>query len=96
LRGAEGTGVKAISTTDAKVFVVQHDTVVGGVKTVHRTYCSTGRIRAVHAGHRNGLLTPLTVFEGHHPTPVDSPGNVMLVVARRDTGIAFDTSLHIT
>src|SRR6185295_5923236 len=59
LRGAERTGVEAVTAADAQVLGVQHHAVGGGVEARHRTDRGARRVGAVHAGHRDRALAGL-------------------------------------
>ena len=37
----------------------------------------------------------IAVTDGHHPAPVDAPGNVILVLARGHASVAFDAALGV-
>jgi hypothetical protein len=50
----------------------------------------------MHAGNRYGFLSRFSVVEGDHPTAVDAPGNLVLVLASRDTTVALDTAIGVT
>jgi hypothetical protein len=96
LRSTERTGIKTISASDAQILVVEHNAVIGGVKTVHRTDGGTRGIRAMHAGYGYGFFTPFTVSDGDDVSPVHPPWNFMFVVAGRNTGITLDAAFDIT
>jgi hypothetical protein len=66
LRRAEGAGVEAVAAADAEVLGVQHHAFLGLVEAVHRADRHAGRVRAVHAGHRDRALAGLAVVDGHH------------------------------
>src|SRR5690606_27550416 len=70
-------------------------TVVGLVEAVHRADGHAGRVGAVHAGDRDGALAGLAVIDGDDAAPVHAPGNLMLVLAGRDAGVAFDAALGV-
>src|SRR3546814_7293789 len=74
---------------------MQHHTVAGLVEAVHRTDRHAGCVGAVHAGHRDGTLAGLAVVDGDDAAPVHAPGNLMLVLAGRDAGVALDAALGV-
>src|SRR6185437_11110949 len=90
-----GTGVEAVAAADALVLGVQHHAIVGGVDAVDRADRHAGRVGAMHAGHGYRAFARQPVIDGHHATPVDAPGHLMLVLAGGDAGIAFDAALGI-
>src|SRR5690606_8461109 len=81
LRRAEGTGIEAVAAADAQILVMEDHAFGGLVEAVDRTHRHAGRIRAVHAGHRDRLLARQAVVERHHPAPVHAPGHLVLVLA---------------
>src|SRR3546814_17854011 len=64
-------------------------------RSIDRADRRAWRISAVHAGHRDGALARLAVVEGDDPAPMNAPGNVVLVLAGRRAGIAFDAALGV-
>ncbi|MFK4568593.1 hypothetical protein ABIF94_000029 [Bradyrhizobium ottawaense] len=95
LRRPEGTGVEAIAAADAEILGVQHHGIRRGVETVHRTHGRARRVRAVHAGHRDRALARFAVVDGDDAAPVDAPGHLVFVLARRDAGVAFDAPVSV-
>src|SRR3546814_9811107 len=71
---------------------MQHHPVAGLVEAVYRTDRHAGCVGAVHAGHRDRPFTGLAVVDGDDAAPVYAPGNLMLVLAGRDAGVALDRS----
>jgi hypothetical protein len=49
----------------------------------------------VHAGYRDRTLTGLAIFNGHHASTVDAPGDFMLILAGRYAGITLDAAFGI-
>src|SRR5208337_9853 len=92
---AEWAGVEAIAAADAEVLGVQHHAVGRGVEAVHRADRLAGRVGAMHAGHGDRALTRLAVIDGHHTAAVDSPRNLVLVLAGGDAGVALDATVGI-
>src|SRR5262245_60613567 len=74
---------------------MQHHAVGSRVEAVHRTNGGTGRIRAVHAGHRHRAFARFAVVDGDHPAAVDAPGHLVLVLAGSDAGIALDATIDV-
>ena len=95
LRRAKGARIKAITTPDAEVLGVEHHPFLVLVKAVCRADRHTGRIGTVHAGHRDRPFTGVTIIDGDHAAAVDAPGHFMLVLTRRDTGVAFNAALGV-
>src|SRR5580704_6471445 len=89
-------GVEAIAAADAQILGMEHDAVVARENTVHRTDRRAGRVSAVHAGHGHRALAGLAVVDGDDAPPVDAPGNLVLVLAGGDAGIAVDTAFGVT
>ena len=83
---AEGLGADAAAVLDA---IRVEDAAVHGADR------HTGRIGTVHAGHRDGLLARNAVIECHDATSIDAPGDLVLVLAGGNTGIAFDAAFCV-
>src|SRR5690606_34489440 len=96
LRRPERTGVEAVAAADAEVLGVQDHAFVGLVEAVDRTDRHARRVGAVHAGHGDRALARLAVVDGHHAAAVHAPGDLVLVLARRDAGVALDAALGVT
>src|SRR4029077_14470688 len=93
---AERAGVEAVAAADAQVLVVQHHALFGAVEAVDRANRHAGRVRAVHAGDRDRLLgADDTVVEGHDPTAVNPPGNLLLLLAGGHAAVALDAALGV-
>jgi hypothetical protein len=75
---------------------MQNHTLFGAVEAIHRADRHARRIRAMHAGHRNGTLTRNAIVDRDHPAAVHAPGYFMFLLACRHAAIAFDATLGIT
>src|SRR3569623_811008 len=96
LRRAERTGIGAVAAADTDILVVQHHAFIGAVEAIDRAHRHAWRVRAVHAGDRNRSFLPdHAVVDRHHATPIDAPGNLVFILARRHAAIAFDAALGI-
>src|SRR3546814_9334872 len=93
LRCAKRAGIEAVAAADAEVLGTQHTAIGGLVEAVHWADRHAGRVRAVHAGDRDGALAGLAVVDGDDAAPVHAPGNLMLVLAGRDAGVALDAEI---
>src|SRR3546814_6552431 len=71
-------GIEAVAAADAEVLGMQHNAIGGLVEAVHWADRHAGRVRAVHAGDRDGALAGLAVVDGDDAAPVHAPGNLML------------------
>src|SRR3546814_15979417 len=74
---------------------MEHNAVGGLVEAIHGADRDAGRVRAVHAGYRDGALAVLAVVDGDDAAPVHAPGNLMLVLAGRDAGVALDAAIGV-
>jgi hypothetical protein len=95
LRSAERTSHKAVTTTDAGLFVNQHDAIVTLVDRTNRTDCLARRIGTMHARYRNGSLTRFSLIKGNHPTTVDANGDMISFLTGGDTTAAIDAPINI-
>src|SRR5262249_58178859 len=95
LRCPERTRIEAIAAADAQILGVKHDTVVRRVDAIHWAHRRAWGVGAVHTGHGDGTLAWPAVIEGDNATPVDAPGHLVLVLPRRDTGIALDPTVAV-
>src|SRR6202140_4592810 len=95
LRRSERARIEAIAATDAQVLVMQDDAFLGLVKTIDRAYRHARRIRAVHARDRDRALARHAVVDGNHASSIDSPGNVVLLLAGGDAAVALDAALGV-
>ena len=92
---SERTSIRAIAAADAQVLRMEDHAICGLIDAVDRAYGDARRIRAVHAADGNRPFARPAVIQGDHPPPVDPPGDLMLVLARRHARIAFDAALGI-
>jgi hypothetical protein len=74
---------------------MQHNTVRGSVETVNRTDGSARCVGTVHTGNGHGSFTTLTIQQGYHMPPVYSVGDIMFIIAGRDTAIAFNATFGV-
>src|SRR5207244_5065989 len=95
LRRGERTGVETIAAADAQVLRVQHHRVGGGEEAAHRTHRRAWRVGAMHAGHRDRALARLAVVDGDDAPAVDAPGDLVLVLAGGDAGVALDAAIGV-
>src|ERR1700681_4115876 len=74
---------------------MQHDSFFGLIKTVDRAYGHARRVRTVHARDRDRALARHAVVDGNHAPSIDSPGNVVLLLAGGDAAVALDAALGV-
>src|SRR5258705_1597632 len=95
LRRPERAGIEAIAAADAQILVVQHDAVFGRIDADDRANGRTGRVDAMHAGHRYRALARFSVIDGNDAPPVDSPRHLILVLGGSDAGVAIDAAVRV-
>jgi len=91
----EWARVEAISATNAEVLRVENHPLLCLVDAVNRAHCNAGCVGTVHTRNRDRAFARLTVVNRNDATPVDAPGNLVLVFTRGDAGVAFDAALRV-
>jgi hypothetical protein len=74
---------------------MQHHGIGRRIKAIDRTNGCAWRVRAVHAGHGYGAFARLSVIQRDDAAAVYAPGNLVLVLARGDAGVAFDATIGV-
>src|SRR5258708_6894741 len=95
LRRPEGTGIEAVAAADAQILVVEDDPVFRREDAFGRADRRAGGVGAMHAGHGDRTFAGLAVVDGDDPPAVDAPGDLVLVLAGGDAGVAIDAALGV-
>src|SRR5262249_10211094 len=73
----------------------QHDTFLGTIEAIDRAHRHARRVGAVHARDRDRALAGHAVVDRDHAAAIHAPGDVVLLLARRDAAVALDAALGI-